>query len=595
MNKVLEYIIRAKDATASGLSSALSKIKNFATGAFKNLANLQSGFHMLRQAISGFAAFMGKSFAYERMTMQFKTLIGNLDEAREHMRMLQEMGDTPPFSLEQFASASRQLMVMTDGALGYKRSLELVGDAAAATGQGIDTLAHQVGLAFATIRDGAPITRATFALRSMGAITPEVASRLEEMQKAGATTSEIWGTLEEALRKYSGAMKETEQTGEGLVGAIQSQWDDGIRDFGAALLEATKGGLQYLLDKMRELREDGSIDVWASHIVEALKQIKEASEMVGAALGAIWKYSGASDIYHHAKGGLGAAGYMATRGIVGMVNGEGFGEAWGNAVREGGEVYAKELARGHWTGKMARNGWLGSGMEWAARDNDLDDEFDRKRDNEVRESSRTRRRRQEAADKEKAAQKEAEEQERIQKQLADSQAKIDAKRAKEKEALEAEAARKAAEEEEKARIEIERAVAKEREMLLRESIKKQTKALTDAQKEEREASSRLAEAQAKERQAWGWYRDKDSWKAQLEEERAEAEAQKQFDKDFERLKFRRDWRTADLNDDEELIRRVALAREERDAAAEYARQTAEATERAAEELESIREMLEEGE
>ena len=70
-------------------------------------------------------------------------------------------------------------------------------------------------------------------------------------------------------------------------------------------------------------------------------------------------------------------------------------------------------------------------------------------------------------------------------------------------------------------------------------------------------------------------------------ERAEAEAQKQFEKDFEKLKFKRDWRTADLNDDEELIRRVALAREEKAAAEEYAKVTAEATQACADALEAI--------
>ncbi|MBL1488579.1 hypothetical protein ELC62_29470, partial [Klebsiella pneumoniae] len=83
------------------------------------------------------------------------------------MEDLKRLGETPPFSLEQFAKASRALMVMTDGVLGYKESLELIGDAAAATGNNIDQLAHEVGRCFVIIRDGQPITRATMALRNM--------------------------------------------------------------------------------------------------------------------------------------------------------------------------------------------------------------------------------------------------------------------------------------------------------------------------------------------------------------------------------------------------------------------------------------------
>lgn len=162
-------------------------------------------------------------------------------------------------------------------------------------------------------------------------------------------------------------------------------------------------------------------------------------------------------------------------------------------------------------------------------------------------------------------------------------AERDYARSVEREAQERErAAQAAAAEEERERIAVERRIARERISLMRAE-------LAERSREESAAQARLAEATARESQAWGWYRDRDSWAAQLQEERAEAEAQKQFDKDFDRLKFRhRDWRTSDrLSDEDELIRRVALAREEKAAAEEYAKATAEATQRAAEALEAI--------
>lgn len=146
--------------------------------------------------------------------------------------------------------------------------------------------------------------------------------------------------------------------------------------------------------------------------------------------------------------------------------------------------------------------------------------------------------------------------------------------------------RAAAEEEERMRLAIERRIARERIELMRSE-------LAERSREEAAAQARLQEATAKESQAWGWYRDRDSWKAQLAEERAEAEAQKQFETDFAKLKDHyRDWRTSDrLSDDDELIRRVALAREEKAAAEEYARTTAEATQACADALESIQNAL----
>ncbi len=126
-------------------------------------------------------------------------------------------------------------------------------------------------------------------------------------------------------------------------------------------------------------------------------------------------------------------------------------------------------------------------------------------------------------------------------------------------------------------------------------IAEQRAAVASAADEQRGAEARLAAAQAQVQRAWGWYRNKDSMRAQLEEEKAEAAAQSQFEKDFERLKFRRDWRTAkNLSVDEEAVRRVALAREEENAAQKAVTETAENTRRAADALESIQSAFAEG-
>lgn len=142
----------------------------------------------------------------------------------------------------------------------------------------------------------------------------------------------------------------------------------------------------------------------------------------------------------------------------------------------------------------------------------------------------------------------------------------------------------AAEEVKKAQIAAEKEVRNERMRNLQEA--------TEA---EAAAQQRLAAARQAVDRAWGWYRDKDSLRAQLEEEKADAAAQAQYEKDFERLRFRRDWREAkDLSLDQEAVRRVALAREEEASAQRAVAETAENTRRAAEALEVIETAFEEG-
>ncbi len=561
---VVEYIIRAKDATASGIRSALDKVKSFGTSVGKNLMNIKAGLDMLGAAARNAVAFMRKAFAFETMTVQFKTLVGSMDEARQHMAMLQRLGENPPFAMEQFASASRTLMVMTDNVLGFKDSLELVGNAAAATGQSIDSLAHHVGLAFASIRDGAPISRATFALRSMGAITPEVAEKLDELQKSGASTSEIWNTLESHLKRFEGAMKETEQTGDGLMSAIGAQWDNTLQEFGLALLETSKDCMGALLDKMKELREDGSISLFAEKTARAVEKIIAAAKNLAPVVTTIWK----STVFAF--------------------------DAVGSELGR----FAGAISMGNF-----KDAFMGIGTETARAYTDAFDPegVQAKKDEETRAVAAQKIAEKRADAEMKAARKAEQEEKRKQEALAEGQRKIDEKNAKAKAEKEAEEARKAAEaaekeaekqrqKEEQDRLKMEQKIAAARQRYLQ-------KELSDRQKEEQEAQTALAEAQQKVRQAWGWYRDKDSLKAQLEEEKAEAEAQKQYEKDFERLRWRRrDWRTADnLSLDDEAVRRVALAKEEEESAQQAVQQTAENTRRAADALEALLAAEEEGE
>lgn len=110
------------------------------------------------------------------------------------------------------------------------------------------------------------------------------------------------------------------------------------------------------------------------------------------------------------------------------------------------------------------------------------------------------------------------------------------------------------------------------------------------------ARTRLAAAQAQVQRAWGWYRDKDSMAAQLEEEKANAEAERQYEKDFQRLKDRRpDWEKAkNLSVDQEAVKRVALARREEEEARRAVAETAANTARAAAALEAIERAFQEG-
>lgn len=169
------------------------------------------------------------------------------------------------------------------------------------------------------------------------------------------------------------------------------------------------------------------------------------------------------------------------------------------------------------------------------------------------------------------------------------QAEKDKAAAEKKAEVEKKAAEKAAAD--RARLDAQEAARRERERQaeLAARIRDHQKLLAAERAEESKTRSSVSAAASKLQQAWGWYRDKDSMAAQLAEEKADAQARKQYEKDFERLKSRRrDWRTAEnLSVDDEAVRRVAIAREEKEAAERHLAEIEKNTANLAEKLDEL--------
>ena len=415
----------------------------------------------ISKSFTGVLKSINSSFRFESQTIQFKTLTGSIEEAKKHMQDLKELGDTPPFGLEQFAEASRALMRMTDGVLGYKKSLEMIGDVAAATGYSMGELGQAVGRMYAFIRDGQPLSRAVQQLRNMGVITPEVAQKLQDLQEAGKSNVELWAEVEKQLLRYKGAMAETEKTGEGLIGAIGSRWDNIVRAFGQALSEEAKGGLTQVHEAAKALEESGSVEVWANKTLKTFQQVKEAASAIGSAIGWLYERSGVSDVVALGRGKLEQIAYTTTRAVAGIANGEGIGNALSAANREGKEVLRKRLVKGYYFGKAAENGLLGKSFSQAVEDNRAEAEFQAQEEEAIRAKAKEKRRQ---AEREKER-REAEERERINASLAEAQKKKE-------EADKLAAAKKLAEEQKKAELKAATEAAKKREALDREAHKK---------------------------------------------------------------------------------------------------------------------------
>lgn len=303
-NNVVEFTLRAKDHVSRVLSSIGGGITSFAKGLLQQGANIQawgqmfgSVFGKIQQGAQALWSTIKEAFKFETLTTQFETLLGSLDAAKERMAMLAEFAEKTPYSMEGVVKAARTLTVMSKDSLGTQWALRLVGDAAAATGGSIEELSTWIGRAYAMIQAGKPFGEAAMRLTELGALTPEVRQKMEDLQAAGASNVEVWRALTDHLETFGGAMEKLSQTGDGLTSTLEDNWTAALRTFGEEFVVTAKESVQFLIDKLAKLQSDGTIQKWAKAALDALKPVRDLimavfgdEETRGEGLKAAWDY-----------------------------------------------------------------------------------------------------------------------------------------------------------------------------------------------------------------------------------------------------------------------------------------------------------------
>jgi hypothetical protein len=276
MSRDLRFNILVRENFDRALSAgrtALNGFLGFAGGIAQRLRGMLNLRNILvgGGVIGGLAATVRAAFGVETIETQFKVLLGSAEEAKKRIRELQEFSASTPFQLSDIAEASRQLHVFSQGAMGGAESLRSIGDAAAATGQGINEVAFWVGRAYAAIQGGQPFGQAAMRLQQMGIMTPKVAAEMQRLQASGASAEQVFAVLQGRLGEFDGGMDALSKTGSGLVSTLKDNWSLALADFGKAFMDLSKEGIQGLIDRIQQLREDGTIERWAERSASAAR------------------------------------------------------------------------------------------------------------------------------------------------------------------------------------------------------------------------------------------------------------------------------------------------------------------------------------
>lgn len=299
----VEIVVTAEDkasGTLKGIGGALGGIGRVAAGVgVAGIGALVGGF-----ALAGGAA-ISMNAQLETSTLQFETLMGDSDRAREHVEHLFDFAAKTPFETGPIIEASRVMQVFGGDALNTDANLTLVGDTAAAVGAPIEDIGFWVGRAYAAIQGGQPFGEAAQNLMQMGAVSPDVIAEMNRLSDSGASADEIFGVLQGHMGEFSGAMETQAGTWEGLKATISDSLNMMAANALKPFFDLAKTGMQSLVTWLNDPAVQAGIQNIAQGFTDLLgrvaafvteqvipfvqthgQQLKEVLIAIGVALGA---------------------------------------------------------------------------------------------------------------------------------------------------------------------------------------------------------------------------------------------------------------------------------------------------------------------
>ena len=222
-------------------------------------------------ATTAMAAFAGIKFIkdssqaaadFEKMGAGFEVLLGSAEKAERRLAAIQKISMATPFEPRELIEASKTLQALGGDTAAIGEGLDMVGDAAAATGKDLQTIADNVGLLFQGLTAGGEVAEAGNQLMKMSVLLPDVKKEITdlvaEMRKGDRefmTQAEALKLIQRGFIKTAGGMERLSQTVGGKVSTMRGHLDMLKIAFGTGVNEGLVTGLDAMNDQLPKWME----------------------------------------------------------------------------------------------------------------------------------------------------------------------------------------------------------------------------------------------------------------------------------------------------------------------------------------------------
>lgn len=239
---------------------------------------------MKRAVIGGVAAVggliaksLGEAGKFEKYEFQFQALLGTVDKAKKRIEDMKKLDLEVDAELGDLMDASRVLTVFTNNMHAGTDAVRMMADAAAVTPNNIKDVAFWYGRAYSMINSGRPFGEASMRLQEMGLMSGEARNEIEKLSEGSGRMTNIEKILEVVNReflKFEGAAARNATTWLGMMSIFRSTVSQGFAAVGESIMPLAKVWLTELIDKITELRDDGTLAGWGERISQELEKAR---------------------------------------------------------------------------------------------------------------------------------------------------------------------------------------------------------------------------------------------------------------------------------------------------------------------------------
>jgi hypothetical protein len=193
------------------------------------------------------AAF-DKLGATKILTTQFTQFLGNVEAARRRVGELYQFVSNSKFNISETANASKVLTILSNGALGGRKSLEQMGNISKVTDNDLESLSVTVANLNAQIRRGENISGTLHSLQEMGVISESAANQITALSKSGANSTAVWAAVSTELDRVSDAARGVAPTMDDLEDRSTKARTAMAQKFGEPFLAAERESLLHTIE-----------------------------------------------------------------------------------------------------------------------------------------------------------------------------------------------------------------------------------------------------------------------------------------------------------------------------------------------------------